>query len=47
MTLPRSERFERGATHSWNVFVERRLPLDLAVSVGYVGTRTDGQATPT
>ena len=33
----------RGATQSWNAFVERRLPLDVAVSVGYVGTRTDGQ----
>ena len=32
----------RGATQSWNVFVERRLPLDIATSVGYVGTRTDG-----
>ena len=24
------------------MFIERRLPLDMSVSVGYVGTRTDG-----
>src|SRR5690606_29934081 len=36
---------ERGSIHSWNVFVERRLPLDLALSAGYVGTATrDGYA---
>ena len=35
----------RGSTQSWNVFMERRLPLDIAASVGYVGTRTDGTYT--
>jgi hypothetical protein len=43
MTTPDPNDAERGATQSWNVFVERRLPLDIATSVGYVGTRTDGQ----
>ena len=42
MTSPDPGDVERGATQSWNVFVERRLPLDIAASVGYVGTRTDG-----
>jgi hypothetical protein len=43
MTSPDPDDVERGATQSWNVFVERRLPLDIATSIGYVGTRTDGQ----
>ena len=43
MTSPNAEDIVRGATQSWNVFVERRLPLDIATSIGYVGTRTDGQ----
>ncbi len=42
MTSPDPNDVDRGATQSWNVFVERRLPLDIATSVGYVGTRTDG-----
>jgi hypothetical protein len=43
MTSPDPNDATRGATQSWNAFIERRLPLDVAVSVGYVGTRTDGQ----
>jgi hypothetical protein len=43
MTSPNPDDVTRGATQSWNAFIERRLPLDVAVSVGYVGTRTDGQ----
>jgi hypothetical protein len=42
MTTPDPNDVARGATQSWNAFYERRLPLDIAVSVGYVGTRTDG-----
>jgi outer membrane receptor protein involved in Fe transport len=42
MTSPDPDDVARGATQSWNAFIERRLPLDVAVSVGYVGTRTDG-----
>ena len=33
---------ERGRTQQWNVTVERQLPAEISVSVGYVGTRTDG-----
>jgi hypothetical protein len=33
---------ERGRTQQWNVTAERQLPADIAVSVSYVGTRTDG-----
>ena len=43
MTTPDPSDADRSATQSWNAVVERRLPLDVAVSVGYVGTRTDGQ----
>jgi outer membrane receptor protein involved in Fe transport len=42
MTSPDPDNIDRGSTQSWNVFFERRLPLDIATSVGYVGTRTDG-----
>jgi outer membrane receptor protein involved in Fe transport len=42
MTSPDPNNVDRGSTQSWNVFFERRLPLDIATSVGYVGTRTDG-----
>jgi outer membrane receptor protein involved in Fe transport len=36
---------ERGRTHQFNVMVERQIPLDIMVSVGYVGTRYyDGYA---
>jgi hypothetical protein len=45
MTTPDSNNVERGATQSYNVVIERRLPLDIAASVGYVGTRTDGTYT--
>ena len=43
MTTPDPNDSTRGATQSWNVFFERRLPLDIGASIGYVGTRTDGQ----
>jgi hypothetical protein len=45
MTTPDPNNIGRGATQSYNVVVERRLPLDIAASVGYVGTRTDGTYT--
>jgi hypothetical protein len=38
MTTPDPDNVHRGATQSWNFFVERRLPYDIAASVGYVGT---------
>ena len=40
MRTPDPDNVERGTIDSWNVFVERRLPLDFAVSMGYVGTAT-------
>jgi len=42
MRSPDPNDVKRGATQSWNAFIERRLPLDVSVSIGYVGTRTDG-----
>jgi hypothetical protein len=45
MTTPDSDHVARGSTQSYNVVIERRLPLDIVTSVGYVGTRTDGTYT--
>ena len=45
MTSPDPNNFARGATQSYNVTIERRLPLDMVTSVAYVGTRTDGTYT--
>jgi hypothetical protein len=39
---PNPDDVERGRTQQWNVTVERQLPAEVSVSVGYVGTRTDG-----
>jgi outer membrane receptor protein involved in Fe transport len=45
MNWPDPDNSERGSIHSWNVFLERRLPLDLSISAGYVATATrDGYA---
>ena len=41
MRTPEVGNVERGTIDSWNVFVERRLPGDLSLSVGYVGTATN------
>ncbi|MFQ5737819.1 MAG: TonB-dependent receptor domain-containing protein [Acidobacteriota bacterium] len=35
--------FTRGYIQSWNLFVDRELPKDFTVSVGYVGTQTVNQ----
>jgi outer membrane receptor protein involved in Fe transport len=40
MRSPDPEDVKRGHTDSWNMFIERRLPGDLSLSVGYVGTAT-------
>ncbi len=40
MNWPSPTNSQRGSIHSWNVFLERRLPLDLALSTGYVATAT-------
>ena len=45
MTTPDADHIARGATQSYNVVIERRLPLDIVTSVGYVGTRTDDTLT--
>ena len=42
MRSPELGNVERGRTHQFNAFVERRIPLDISVSVGYVGTRYNG-----
>jgi hypothetical protein len=39
---PNPDDVERGRTQQYNVAIERRLPLDVSVSLAYVGTRTDG-----
>ena len=41
MRTPEVGNVERGTIDSWNVFAERRLPGDLSLSVGYVGTATN------
>ena len=41
MRSPDPDDVKRGYTDSWNLFVERRLPFDVSVSAGYVGTRTN------
>jgi hypothetical protein len=40
MRSPDPDDVKRGHTDSWNMFIERRIPYDISVSVGYVGTRT-------
>ena len=40
------ESLNRGRTHSWNVAVERRLPLNLSVDAAYVGNRLVGGLPP-
>jgi hypothetical protein len=45
MRTPEPGNIERGTIDSWNIFIERRLPGDLSLSTGYVGTATnDGYA---
>lgn len=41
MRSPDPNNIDRGYVQSWNVTVERRLPLDISLSTAYVGTRTD------
>jgi hypothetical protein len=42
MRTPEPGNVNRGHIQSWNVAFERRLPLDIAVDVAYVGARGDG-----
>jgi hypothetical protein len=39
------ETVNRGKTHSWNVAIERRLPLDVAIDLAYVGNKVVGDLT--
>ena len=39
---PNPDDVDRGRIQQWNVTVERQFPLDLYITLGYVGTRTDG-----
>jgi outer membrane receptor protein involved in Fe transport len=41
MRSPDPNDVKRGSTHSWNMFLERRLVYDISVSAGYVGTATN------
>jgi outer membrane receptor protein involved in Fe transport len=39
MRSPYEDHLNRGYIHSWNLTYERRLPWDMSVSAGYVGTQ--------
>ncbi len=41
MRTPEVGNVQRGTIDSWNAFIERRLPGDLSLSAGYVGTATN------
>jgi len=41
-TMP-SDKINRGYIQSWNVMYERKLPAEVVMSVGYVGTQTTRQ----
>ena len=41
MRTPEPGNIERGTIDSWNMFIERRLPGDISLSTGYVGTATN------
>jgi hypothetical protein len=43
MRSPYADKIHRGYIQSWNLFVERKLPGDFIVDVGYVGTQTTHQ----
>ena len=42
MRTPEIGNVDRGILQSWNLFIERRLPYDVAVDIGYAGTKGDG-----
>ncbi|MBI4477444.1 MAG: hypothetical protein HY654_09740, partial [Acidobacteria bacterium] len=39
---PEIDNIDRGQVHTWNIAVERRLPLDISVDVAYVGAKGIG-----
>jgi hypothetical protein len=42
MRTPEIGNVDRGVLQSWNLVIERRLPLDVSVDIAYVGTKGDG-----
>jgi hypothetical protein len=42
MRTPEPGNIDRGTIKTWNVTVERRLPMNLSVDLAYVGARGDG-----
>jgi hypothetical protein len=42
MRTPEVGNIDRGTIQTWNLTVERRLPMGIAVDVGYVGAKGDG-----
>lgn len=42
MRTPSPDDVDRGRTQQWNVTIERHFPMDIGISLAYVGTRTDG-----
>ncbi|MBA2602877.1 MAG: TonB-dependent receptor [Acidobacteria bacterium] len=42
MTTPELGNVDRGKIHTWNVAIERRLPLDMSVDIAYVGAKGVG-----
>jgi hypothetical protein len=43
MASPYGDHVNRGYIHSWNLTWERRLPWDMSLAAGYVGTQTTHQ----
>jgi len=43
MASPYEDHVNRGYIHSWNLTWERRLPWDMSLAAGYVGTQTTHQ----
>ncbi|MPZ17422.1 MAG: hypothetical protein GEV06_05875 [Luteitalea sp.] len=42
MRTPEPGNIDRGTIQSWNLAVERRLPLNMSLDLAYVGTKGDG-----
>ena len=41
MRTPEPDNVDRGRIQSWNIAIERRLPMDVSIDLAYVGTRGD------
>ena len=42
MRTPEPGNIDRGTIQSWNLAIERKLPLDISLDLAYVGTKGDG-----